>query len=489
MKRMIVFFVLSLVFFSCGGVEKPESTEVKVSSQEKILKLIESKQYSQAEKALIQEAKNNPENLETLSLLGKVYFLQKNYKKSLESYSKVLKLGQPKASTYFHIGENFQELKNYFSAIENYKKAVVLNPMLSEAYLKIGDIYLEWNKFEIASGWYDKAMVNDRKSASTYFHMANLQFEAAQYDKSIVLLNQSLEIDPLFKNSRILELQILNRQKKTAILLNKAALFINDFPKEADGYLFLGRFYLDQKEFPKSLANYKKAAEVAPEDPSTFNGLGNYYYELKNYAEALKYYTSALTLNPNYAPVYFNLALVNWKQKNYKTAIDNFTKAYELSLEFKESLLFSGVCAFSAGEEEKAINYFVDFYKKDAALFNKYLKSQEYGPIMGQAIQFYFKYNPREDSMHRAIYLCMMENPDKALIMLQKEENALAYFLAARLYFMKEKPQQKDFAKGKEYFLKYLGEENSSIQSILLDSSFDLLKGEDWFLKALEKTN
>jgi len=487
MKNALLLTLLFVFMFGCAGETTRNQKELPKDVALKYEQMILNKQFKQAEKALEEELSKNPENVQAVQYLGQLHYQQKNYQKSLEYYSRLLKLAQPKAETYFHIGENFQQLKNFYSAISHYNKAIQLNPMLTEAYLKIGDIYLEWNKFEIASRWYEKGVANDRKSASAFYHIANLNYDTAQYEKALKLTKQSLEIDPRMLETRILELKILNSLKKETELATKIKVFIQDFPANADGYLFLGRFYLDLKDYKLSLSNYSKAVEVAPENAASYNGMGNYYYELKQFDNAAKFYTKALELNPNFAYVYFNLGLVNWKQNKFKNAIDFFMKSYELSLEFKEAFLFSGVCSFLAKDEEKAVYYFTEFYKKDAAMFNQYLKTQEYGPIIGQMVQYFFKYNAKESSLNRALYLSMMENPEKASIMLAKENDSFAVFLLARLYFLKQPLREKDKEIGKNYFFKYLQAEKSSIQTILLDSSFNQVKGEDWFLKALEK--
>jgi tetratricopeptide (TPR) repeat protein len=346
----------------------------------------------------------------------------------------------------------------------------------------VGDIYLEWRDFTQAANWYNKAIKIEKKAAGTYYSLAKLQFEMNQYDRALTILKQVFEINPYDFEGRILELRILDQKEDKDSLFKKTKVFVKDFPDKSEGFLFLGKVYLDWEKYRQAFEHYQKAIEVAPEMASSYNGMGNYYYERKEYGKARELYQKSLKLNPNYSHVYFNLGLVEWKEQKFAAAQKNFVQAYELNKWFKEAIFFSSICSMESGKPEEALNYLVNFYMKDAFLYYTNLRNPEYGPQMGRILQNFWKYNDRNDKFNRGLYVALVDSKGKALYLLKDDQNPKAMYVVARLYFL-----QNENEKGKQVFLNYLKKDNASREIILLDYSFNNVKGEPWFLKALEE--
>ena len=354
--------------------------------------------------------------------------------------------------------------------------------MLTEAYLKVGDIYLEWRDTDEASKWYERAVKTEQKAAKVYYHWAKMNYEMVHYDKALEQLEQVFEIDEMHLESRILELKLLQNTNKSDVLNTKAKIFVQDFPDNFDGHLFLGKLFLDLKKNQISLSHYEKALALAPQNPSAQNGMGNYYFDLKNYPKAKEFYAKALSLNPNFANAMYNLGLVEWRLKNYKDAQQYFTKAYQENKWFKDALLFAAICFYHLEKEEEALKTLASFYQKDAKLYTSYLRTQEYAITMGQILQSFWNYYDRSSNFDRGFFVCLVDSRDKVVTLLEPENQSTAYFLLSRVYLLNQ-----ETPKAKELFLKYVKEGEIDKETLLLDSTFNDFKTQEWFLKSLEK--
>lgn len=496
---MRFFLPLLMIFLlvSCSGEKnlKPqaETEDVKIeekapeSSFEKEIQavktMLKENRFQDAEQALNAILAKRPEHIEVNHLLANLYYQKKDYQQSLNLYEKLIGLGEKKADVFFQVGQNYTQLKNYYSALASYKQAIALDPMLTEAYLKVGDIYLEWKNTDEASRWYERAIKTEQKAAQVYYHLAKMNFEMVQYPKALEQLNQVFEIDEAHLEGRILELKILQNTGKNDLLPEKAKNFVEAFPDNAEGYLFLGKLFLDLRQLKVSLSHYQKALSLAPQSPASHNGMGNYYFDLKDYKKAGEFYAKALALSPNYAHAFYNIGLVEWKLKNYEKARENFLKAYEINHWFKDALLFSAICSAQIGKEEDSLRELVRFYEKDALLYAGYLKNQEYAVPMGQILQSFWKFYDRTSSFDRGFFVCLVDSRDKVITILTRETRPEAFFLLSRIYLMNKAPD-----KAKEAFLKYLTAGAVQRETILLDSTFNDFKTQEWFLEALEKS-
>ncbi|PKL15265.1 MAG: hypothetical protein CVV50_00665, partial [Spirochaetae bacterium HGW-Spirochaetae-6] len=380
--RYLSLVLLFLFLFGCGSASNAvKNDQGETITLPEIEELISKRLLGQAQIKLNSFIAQKPEDMNANLLMARLLYDQKNFKESLTFLTKVIDLGNKKATVYQQMGNNYYQLNNYYLAIQNYKQAIALDPMLTEAYLKIGDIYLEWQNFPMASQWYNQAVKTDEKSADVTYTLAKLNLEMGKTDQSFKLLQSTFEINPLHLDGRTLELNLLSQTSKTKDLLERTKAFIKDFPHDSEGYLFLGKFYLNLKNFQTAKEYYELAMKKAPQLASSFNGMGNYYFETNDLSNATKYYQKATELNPNYSHVFYNLGLVFWRQNKYQEAITNFTRSYDLNKWFKEALFFISMCHDKLGDKEQSLRFLTAFYDKDANLFySDYLVHSTYGP-------------------------------------------------------------------------------------------------------------
>jgi len=100
--------------------------------------------------------------------------------------------------------------------------------------------------------------------------------------------------------------------------------------RAADFFTKLGLAAMAQDNYAKAIANFKRAAELTPNDPVVWKNLGEAYLFAKFYKKAEKSFLRALKLKPDYGEVMFDLGLLYYQKGQYKKAVEWFNKAANL---------------------------------------------------------------------------------------------------------------------------------------------------------------
>lgn len=110
----------------------------------------------------------------------------------------------------------------------------------------------------------------------------------------------------------------------------------NKFQK---AYFNLGNLYKDKFEFQKSIAFYKKAISLTPNDAKTYANLGNVYYAMNDFSNSLIHYNKAIELDPNLINAYHNKSFLlltlcdyenGWPLYEYRNSVKRIHKNYDL---------------------------------------------------------------------------------------------------------------------------------------------------------------
>lgn len=221
---------------------------------------------------------------------------EKDYKKQIELYTKLIDLDPNVAVAYFNRGYAYDETQVYDKALADYNKAIELKPEDVDAYCNRGIVYRH---------------LGDKRTAFEDF-------------------NKAIELDPnnvvAYCNRGIAYLDLGNNQKALADL--DKAIELN--PKEAVAFNNRANVYLKQHRTELALADIRKAFELEKEDADQYDTRGCIYLEMREYDSAIKDFTKAIELSPkekefyeNRAKAYRELAGVETeaeKQQTYREA-------------------------------------------------------------------------------------------------------------------------------------------------------------------------
>ncbi|MFR1672222.1 MAG: tetratricopeptide repeat protein [Candidatus Gastranaerophilaceae bacterium] len=203
------------------------------------------------------------EKLETAA----AYYNNKDYQKAINEY---LKIQPATADTMLGVASCYQNLGDNAKAIEYYKQALNLKPTDSDIAYYIAALYADSEDWNNAKAYVQKSLTLNKNNQqaielnnaitsqgnSIALEKAIAMFDAQDYDKSLVLINQILST---------------NNQDAYALY-------------------YRGMIYDTKKKYNEAIADYKRAINISPDLCIVNYLIGVDYDTLGQYKNAVSYY-------------------------------------------------------------------------------------------------------------------------------------------------------------------------------------------------------
>jgi tetratricopeptide (TPR) repeat protein len=112
---------------------------------------------------------------------------------------------------------------------------------------------------------------------------------------------------------------------------------ISENPKNADAHFYLGKIYVERKDYQTSLPYLQEAVKLN-ENPDKLMALGDSYFELKKYEVAIVQYLKVSNYEPNNANAYYKMGLTYVGLKNSIAASQQLRKLEPLNKDLADKL-------------------------------------------------------------------------------------------------------------------------------------------------------
>ena len=123
-----------------------------------ILKLIEKKNYTEAEAALVKIVDEKNNEFYPHQLLGILYSKTGNFEKAKKHFENSIKISPKNPSLYFDFGTMYNMVDDNQKALDCFFKVIELNPNIIDSYLNIAKIYEKQKKMVDANKFFQKAL-------------------------------------------------------------------------------------------------------------------------------------------------------------------------------------------------------------------------------------------------------------------------------------------------------------------------------------------
>ncbi|MFP4369903.1 MAG: tetratricopeptide repeat protein [Candidatus Kapaibacterium sp.] len=211
----------------------------------------------------------------------------------------------------------------------------------SDAYAKAPDkprvIYNLANEYkdtgqsEKAVSLYEKAVRLDPSFKMPYTNLSTIYNQKGEYKKTIALLKpleNSLPKHYKAFNNLGLAYHAAEDYENAEKFLLKALSIKPDF---AESYANLGLIYSKLGEYDKAIANYNKAAELAPSlSGKIYINMGGIYNQSGQFEKAVEIYSKAVELEPDLPGAFYNLAIALENTGRTQRAIENLEQAIKI---------------------------------------------------------------------------------------------------------------------------------------------------------------
>lgn len=263
----------------------------------------------------------DPNNNDTLNLLGIREYQKQNYQRAIDFLSNAHRLHENSAQTLNNLGIAHNALKEFQKALEYLDLAVAIDQGLAEAH-------------------------NNRGNALKGLHQSGLALEAYQYATQI-----RPEYAEAISNQGIIFLEEKNYQK--AIQFFEQAIRLN--PNLAVTFNSLGNAYTDLAEYGQAFQAFDRALQINPKYLDACLNFGISLKKARQYKDSIKCFKHGISLDPSNSKTYFLIGEVFYDMGDRISADASLRKSLELDpkkIEAQFALTITQVPKVSSDAEE-----------------------------------------------------------------------------------------------------------------------------------------
>ncbi len=241
----------------------------------------------------------DPENPETMNLVGIVYTEAKQFDHAVEWASRAIRK-QPKPAYLTTLGIALQKLRRYDDALKAFDKAVQLKPDEAEPWWHMGNVLIEAGRSSEALLCLEHTLRLNPQHSDAAYQAGHILHGLGRFEEALAYLDRSAELRPdhaLTLHMRALALKELNRLEE-ALANNQRAIELDD--ANADACNNMGAVLGALGRFEEALSWYDRALAIEPNAVRTLLNKGGALVELRRLDEAMMAYDRAVAVDPTY---------------------------------------------------------------------------------------------------------------------------------------------------------------------------------------------
>lgn len=267
-------------------------------------------------------------------------------------------------------------------------------PDSGDAALQLGEAYLKDGQFmkavealarSVMLFARDSVTARQAKSQSSLgkakFEFGEVENDPVIQDDGIHDMNKALELDPGLVAACY---NLMVAYKKTGLTSKAIEMFERVSamePKDAHGWLDMGKAFLENDAQDKAVFAFKKADQLSGGKYEIYEEAATALYRSKMHKEALRYLEKAKRINPSDKFVYNLSGVIHRVLGDRYAAVNEYMMAAQLDPNDAGVIFNLGVAYFKTSQEDKSLEYFRRAKQLDPSLTeaDKYLDMLEGG--------------------------------------------------------------------------------------------------------------
>lgn len=388
----------SLAYLEKAGALQPESVFLK---KELALEYLQQKETAAALALIEQILEQEPDNVESLILYGRIMQERENFEKAKEAYEKVIALDSGRENVFLLLGRIYLSEENEADALRVFQNLVEQNPRSYPGHYFLGKLYARQERFEAAEREYEKALEIEPALLEPRFELLNLY--QRQGKPPGVLIDTYEEI--LEKNpgniQAMMELGLLywkhDRKDKARALFTdlgqrsessfEVALKVIqtyletdrhedgltviegmlDTTQNSDLQYLAGVAYYGEKDFDNALQHFERVQKESRFYKDAIVHRAFIHQEQGDHAEAVAFLEEAIQSDPDNAEYYYYLGTFQEDREAYAEAVAALESAIERQPEEAKYRFRLGVVYDKWGQKETSIEIMRDVIELDPA--------------------------------------------------------------------------------------------------------------------------
>jgi len=279
-----------------------------------------------------------------------------------------------------------QQRNDSATAIEKYQAMIKLAPHLAAAYNNLGMLYFNQKDYAHAAETLERGLKLHQKMPTASAMLGMSYYQLGENGKAEPLLRAALQANPKDDQAEIALAQVLIRQRK----FEDATQMLNDYlgrnAKDQNAWYLLGKTYLQLSEdalgqinqidpnsvvaheitgevdesmhnYDLALVEYKKAIDLAPQQPGTHMHMANAFWLTEKWQSAETEFKAELVKDPNNCTARWKLAnsMLEANESNDE-ALANLNQAIDRCPSLMQARVDRARALIRLGKQEEAFS-------------------------------------------------------------------------------------------------------------------------------------
>lgn len=338
--------------------------------------------------------------------LATLYFLDKRFEEADRLVSLVLAAQPDNVEALTLKGRLKQEQKKYFEALEAYERVLKLSPEQQNIYLLVGGLYLQEGQFEQAQRVYDDMLARFPSAYAGHFFLGKSFAKQGRHADAEAAFEKTLELQPDLLEPRLELVKLYQKSKQTAKLNHAYAQILERFPQNIDAGFGLGLHYYHTGRKAEAAGIFRELGQRSTHDGNVVRKLVDLYLDKETYADADIILSGMLPGAPDNSDLHYLLGVAQAGQDKRKEAIAAFRKVSPDSRFFENAVVHTAVLYQEQGQIDAGIAFLEQMIAQGGqnAEFFLYLGSfqeekQDYAAA-SEAIAKGIKADPENSRLH-----------------------------------------------------------------------------------------
>ena len=251
---------------------------------------------------------HDPQQPETLHLLGVLCMQSDRGTEAIELLTRAVALRPKQAEFANHLGAAYGSLERHDEAIAVLRRAVRIAPRDAGVHYNLGTALRNAGRFDEAVASFRHSLAANPNAAEAHYNLGNTLRELKKFDEAEAAYRDALGVRPEYMKALVNLGNVLRDQKRydesIETLRSAVALDAN----HASAHLNLGTVLRDAGQFAEAVESLRRAVSLAPHQAEAHNNLGTALQALARFDEAGDCYAEALRLDPDLAEAHFSRA-------------------------------------------------------------------------------------------------------------------------------------------------------------------------------------
>ncbi|MCX8059236.1 MAG: tetratricopeptide repeat protein [Spirochaetes bacterium] len=310
-----------------------------------------------------------------------------NQKKIIENANKATDIKKDSVLSYVLLGKIYYKNGLYDKSIDSFSKALSYDPNNIDAMEGMVLNYIALKDEEKAKNYIEKLYKADPKNFIANKYLGKMALDAKNYNQALAHIETAYKVNPDDKENIINYLKALYSLNKFNEVISLAQNSLKKEPKYVDEYLFLSLSYWKIGQGNNSISTFNEGLKSNNYYDETykykyFYNYGKVLADLKKFNEAEEMFKKSIEINNSYLLPYEELgSLYINNLKKYKEAIQVLEKAIQLGGVNYTNYFNLGTAYKEMGDMQKALENYASAINENKKITDVNQRSQNYAKV------------------------------------------------------------------------------------------------------------